>query len=182
MEQLTNQEHFIPVNITEKEINEEINLFKYIVRFSISYQLLLIVIAIITTILNFDVENMVISTAAMIGAVSFTMSRFINDNKRIPSKIEKKKLVWYSLFASWLVPIIFISPLILYSYEMTYVIEEMRKIDSWWFFGVILFLFLLNYFILQYFYGSTAKEYFNELKQEQPTKKGFSVRKRFGSQ
>jgi len=166
------------VNLCKKEINENVNLFKYIVRFCISYQLLIIVIAIIITILDFGDGNIVTSMGAIYGAVSFTMSKFIEDNERIPSEIEKKKLVWYSFFASWLVPLIAISPIILYSYGTTYIIDEMRKIESWWFAVIVLVFSLVIFYILRYSYGLMAKEYLDALKQAQPTKKSFFAKKK----
>ena len=166
------------VNLCKKEINENVNLFKYIVRFSISYQLLLILIAIITTILDFGDGNIATSMGAIFGAVSFTMSKFIKDNKRMPSEIEKKKLIWYSFFASWLVPLIAISPIVLYSYGSTYIIDEMRKLESWWFAVIVLVFSLVTFYILHYSYGLMAKEYFNALEKEQPTKKSFISKKK----
>lgn len=175
---MSNQENFVPVNIKTTDINENVKLFKYIVRFGISYQLLLIVIAIVFSVLSFDDGNIGSSFGAIIGAVSFTVSKFVKDNQRVPNDVEKKKLIWFSFFATWFVPLMVVSPFFLYSYGLTYFIAELKEIDVVWFLLIILVFAIGTFFIIQHFYGSMAKEYFKLMQKKQPAQKKWIYKKK----
>ncbi len=81
---------------------QEVSIFKYVLRFSLAYLVLILVLVLLLNILGIKLNHGA-SIVALIAAAVLTVSKFLQDNKRIPTASEKTKLVWFSFLASWLV-------------------------------------------------------------------------------
>lgn len=145
-------------------MNESINLFKYIIRFSISYVLLLIIVATIITYLGIDSGSFSTTIVATLGAVTITSSKFVKDNKRIPNEIEKQKLIWLSFYVSLLAPLIIVIPFSLFLYDMTNIMNALKEINFLVFSIIVLVVIILDFFLIKFFYNSSFKTLFKDIK------------------
>lgn len=86
-------------------MNREVDLTAYIAWFVLIYAAALIAIGTLLTVLDLDAGTSG-SIAALIAAVMVTTARFVDREKRVPTREERKKLMWLSLAASILVSLV----------------------------------------------------------------------------
>lgn len=147
------------------EKNDNVGVAKYVFKFGVYYLLALIAIAVITKLLKIDSSST--SMASVIFATMMTSRKFINENKRVPNSYEKKRLIWYSLFTIWIVPLIVFVLFLPISGEMGAIIEFLEKVNLGFLFGVILFLSAMNLLVLYFGYSWLAnKQYESLVKKE----------------
>ncbi len=148
------------------EQNVEIN--QYILKFSIAYIIGLVALAAIFYFLDLDGGSGA-SIGALIGAAMYSSGKFIEENKRIPNKVEKSKLVWLSLLLSWVVSIILVVIFVLVFdgfeglFELSNLMLELNAIVI---FGILFFVSLLHFLALYWCYGGLAKKQCEGLKKK----------------
>jgi hypothetical protein len=89
------------------------------------------------------------SMASIIFATMMTSLKFINENKRVPNSYEKKKLVWYSFAATWIVSLVLVVLLLGIS-------EDMKEVIG-------VFLSVIELLILYFGYGLLANKQYKGL-------------------
>ena len=143
----------------ERENN--IDVAKYVVRFALFYLLAVIAIAIVTILLKLDSNSG--SMVSVLVAAMMTSLKFINDNKRVPSAYEKKKLVWYSFAATWVVSLVLVVLFLSISGELGAIIDLLSKAGYGLLFGVMLFVSALEILMLYFGYGWLANKQYEGL-------------------
>lgn len=141
-------------------MEQDVNINKYIIKFSLAYFIGIIALAVILNI--FDIEhNTGASIAVLIGAAIYCVGKFIEENKRIPNKVEKSKMVWLSLIASWLISITQLI-IIMILFEGAPILVEisslMERINLIIVAGVVLLISIIYFAVLSWSYGSLAEK------------------------
>lgn len=85
-------------------MNENGNIRKYILIFSLFYSIAILVVAALT--IFFDIGGGSANFVLLMIAAGVAGGQFVQDNKRTPDKSEKIKLIGYSFLASWLISLI----------------------------------------------------------------------------
>ena len=88
-------------------MDENINIKKYIIIFSISYIFIVILLIVMEIVLGISSSGVTILIVSLSGASIFTIQIFLQQNNRIPNKLEKRKLVYSSLLIGFLIPQIY---------------------------------------------------------------------------
>lgn len=92
-------------------MEQNISINKHIAKFGAAYFIGISAMSIIFHILEID-QSSGASIAILVGAAMYTVGKFIEENRRVPNKSEKSKLVWLSLllsiFSSILILLLFI--------------------------------------------------------------------------
>jgi len=149
-------------------MDEDVNVFKYAMRFSIAYFLLLLLLAVILTLLNID-GNTGGSIGALLGAVAIVVHKFVDDNERAPNKTEKRKLVWLSYFLSLLVSGLLFSLVILLlegTSGFVFLASIFSQLGSLITIGIIIFVSFIYLMALSFGYGSLAKIHIKALQKK----------------
>ena len=81
-------------------MEQDISISKYIIRFSITFTVILITVSIIFSLLGVE-ANSSLTIIAQMSACSYVISTFIKNHKRLPTQTEKTILFWYTFLASW---------------------------------------------------------------------------------
>ena len=149
-------------------MTESIVISKYIKLFSIVYFLFLVVFGIALTLLDID-GNAGTSIGSLVASIFIAVSRFVEDNKRIPNKTEKSKLVWYSFFSSWTISLLlFLAVVLFYGGIASFEFISDISLDNLITFGVVFFVISLIYLVGIYFcYGSFAKTALKSLQKKE---------------
>ncbi|MFW5427353.1 MAG: ABZJ_00895 family protein [Methylophagaceae bacterium] len=147
---------------------ESIVISKYIKLFSIAYFLFLVVFGVALALLDID-GNAGTSIGSLVASIFIAVSRFVEDNKRIPNKTEKSKLVWYSFFSSWIISLLlFIAVVLFYGGIASFEFIPDISLDNLITFGVVFFVISLIYLAGIYFcYGSFAKTALKSLQKKE---------------
>lgn len=168
------------------ERNDNADVAKYVLRFGLFYLLAFVVIAGVTALLKIDSNSS--SMVSIFIAMMMTSLKFINDNKRVPNASEKRKLVWYSFAATWVVSfvlvVLFLSiagelgtiiklfnelglallyKLPLIPREVGATLELFHRIGFSFLFGAVLFVSALEVLMLYFGYGWYAKKQYEGL-------------------
>jgi len=154
-------------------MEQEVGIFKYVLRFGITYLVLSLLVWLLVEALNVisNIEinlylTLAVTLGALGGAAMFVVSKFFQDNKRIPTEQEKSKLVWFSFFASWLVILILFGSLIMLLPEGKKMIEDIQSDGLLFILFFILFISVFYLGLLLLSYGNSAKRKF-EIMQKQ---------------
>ncbi len=143
----------------------EVKILKYILRFSLIYLVAIILVGTILILLNID-SNSGAKIGALLAAVVMTIDKFLKDNKRIPNKQEKSKLVWGSLIASFIVSSLVVVPLLILSGEFSNIIKLISGESSKYFLAAFIFITVIYYLLLTFFYGSFSKSLYKNMKKK----------------
>ena len=149
-------------------MEQNIVIKKYIIKFSIAYAIGLVAITAIFIIFDLD-HSSGASIGALIGAAMYSVGKFIEENKRILNKIEKSKLVWFSLISSYItsivVAIIVISLLdgIQGLSEFAKLIEKLNVVIIT---GATVVVSLIYFIVLSWSYGGLAKKQYEGLQKK----------------
>jgi len=144
---------------------ESVPIKKYIIHFSVVYIVVMVVLHGILALLDLE-GNSGALLAILMGAAAYTASKFIKDNKRVPNKIEKSKLVWLSFGVSWVISIVFVVFFVALMFEkedwlaLKTLISEMSGLILW---GAVIFTSFIQWASLSYGYGSLAKKQYTAL-------------------
>ena len=146
-------------------MNTEVKLLPYIARFAIAYLIALVVVAIIMETLNIN-GGSGSSIASLIAAVSYSVSTFVKEQKRIPTPHERKWLTLLSLVASVLVSLILITAFLGFVGQLNLLIPDLvYQLGIGMMFGIILFVLGLYSLVLWFLYGSFAKIQFKSMEK-----------------
>ncbi len=110
---------------------ENINLFKYLLLFTIVS--LLTIFGLRSVDLFSDYKEVIIeSTLILVIPSLYTVFKFVQENKRIPTKSEKRKLVSFSIVLSWLIlGILVLSEIYYYDGSMqSYFLDRINYVDK----------------------------------------------------
>ena len=131
-------------------MEEKIKLKKYGIRYVILFVIVLILLTTFTIIFEFDNSGNIIASFFL--SAGFIISKFVKDNRRIPTKIEKSQLIWITISTSWIIIILFILSISFFSSESI----SFDIIKSLFLFGFVLFFTFLMFFTLSFLYGIFA--------------------------
>jgi len=147
---------------------QDVKVTQYIFKFGIIYAIGLSAISAISFVFDLDV-----GTGATIGlfvaSAIYTVSQFIQDNKRIPNKNEKSKMVWFSFLVSWVVSVcLFVATLLILDGEQGLIAlyELATELNIPIILGIFVFISLLHLAFLFYCYGGLAQKQYNSLKKK----------------
>lgn len=146
-------------------MEQDVAVSKYVVRFTLAYLFLIILLAVVETLLELD-SNSGGAIAAMVAAL-LASAKFVEEHKRIPSKSEKRRLVWYSFAASWGVSLLLFIPVVMLTGEGGELLEMLGGISPGLLLGVVLFISLLSLALISFGYGSMAKSQLKALQKKE---------------
>lgn len=154
----------------EKFLDQNVSVVKYVIRFSIAYFIFLVVLGSILALLNVD-GNTGGSIGALLGAVMVAVHKFADDYKRVPNKAEKKKLVWLSFFAAWLVSFLLFSGAILLFGGIDGLVDLAHvssQLNSLIMIGILVLVLVSIFYLiaLSISYGSLANLYIKSLRKK----------------
>lgn len=141
------------------------NLNRYIIKFSIAYIIGLVALTVVFYFFEFSL-NSGMSAAILLGAAMYAAGTFVEENKRVPTKIEKSKLVWLSLVISWTISITLSMVFLLIMGGMEVLIELLYlggEQNIVILIGALLFVSLLYFLALSWCYGGFAKKQYEAL-------------------
>jgi hypothetical protein len=141
---------------------EQIRLGKYLGIFTAVFILAVLIAMLIVYLLD---VNLGLSSGIIEFFVSsyITVMVFVRDNNRLPTREERRKLVWYSFFVSLLVVIIPLMGLLAYlgfSYGLTDLLqginEVVPKLPGLAWTGILVFTLVLSYLSMAWSYWISA--------------------------
>lgn len=149
-------------------MEKDVEVKSYIVKFGMAYTIGLIALSAIFQYFDLD-HSTGASIGVLLGAAMYAVGKFIQDNKRIPSKKEKSKMVWTSFLISWVVSILLLVAIVLILGggrglgELAQLAEELNITIIT---GSIIFVSLLYLAVLYYSYGGLAQKQYEGLKKK----------------
>jgi putative Mn2+ efflux pump MntP len=142
-----------------------IGIGKYVIRFALAYFGLLIGLGVLAVIL--DIESGAGATiVVLMGAAMVAVSKFIQDHRRVPTKEEKRKLVWFSYLASWLVSLLMFGIFIALDEQGREMMRVVTESGAPLFIGIIAFLALFYVGTLYVAYGYMANKQLEALQRK----------------
>jgi len=97
------------------------------------------------------------------GAAMAAAIKFIQEQKRPPTKSEKNTLTLLSLATSWLVSLLLAGAFLIASTEETGILETMKSINAAIIIGVIVVLSAIYMFALSLSYGYLARKQYEAM-------------------
>jgi uncharacterized membrane protein len=146
-------------------VEQNINIGKYVLRFALAHLVLLVGLGILTTLLGIE-SNSGATIGALMGAAIIAVSKFIQDNKRVPTKGEKRKLVWFSYLASWVVSLLLFAVFIITLEEGDEIMQIVIEIGAPLLLGVTAVLTLFYVGALYLAYGFMANKQLEALQKK----------------
>lgn len=149
-------------------MKQDVAITKYTIKFGVVYTIGLIVLSAIFYIFDLD-HSSGASIGVLIGAAMYAAGKFIQDNKRVPSKNEKSKMVWSSFVILWLVSVMLLLIVVLIiggNQGLTELTQLAAKLNVAIVVGVTIFVSLVYLAILYYSYGGLARKQFDGLKKK----------------
>ncbi|WP_136253400.1 ABZJ_00895 family protein [Onishia niordana] len=149
-------------------MEQDVKINKYVIKFCFAYALGLIAVSLMLYLLDID-ANSGVSVAVLIGGAVYAAGKFVENNKRIPSKQEKSKLVWLSLFSCWGLSIAssVIIVLAIAGFDgLLYIYAIVKSMNFLVIPGLFLFVSLLYFLILSWCYGGFAKRQLKNLQKK----------------
>lgn len=149
-------------------MEQNIVINKYIFKFSVTYAIGLIALTAIFNIFDLD-HSTGASIGVLIGAAMYSVGKFIEENKRIPNKAEKSKLVWLSLISSFITSII-LAVIVISVLDDAQGLAELakllEKLNVVILSGATIFVLLIYFAVLSWSYGSLAKKQYEGLQKK----------------
>jgi len=140
-------------------MDQEVDVTKYIIKFGVAYIIGLVVLLVIFGIFELD-HSSGASIGVLIGAAIYAVGKFIQENRRVPSKSEKSKLVWSSFIISWLASVLLFIIVVLIT-SGTQGLSNLSQITTQLNISIIVgaavFMSLIYLAVLYYSYGGLAK-------------------------
>jgi len=149
-------------------MEQNIVINKYIIKFNIAYAIGLVAITAIFIIFDLD-HSLGASIGILIGAAMYSVGKFIEENKRIPNKIEKSKLVWLSLISSYITSIVLAVIVILLLdgiQGLTELSKLIEKLNIVIIAGATVVVSLIYFVVLSWSYGGLAKKLYESLQKK----------------
>ena len=149
-------------------MEQDVKIRKYVIKFCCAYALGLIAVSLTLYFLNID-TNSGASVALLFGGAVYAAGKFVEDNKRIPNKQEKSKLVWLSLFSCWGLSIAssIVIVLAIAGFDgLLYIYAIFKSMNFLIILGLFMFVSLLYFLILSWCYGGFAKRQLKNLQKK----------------
>ncbi|WP_444916564.1 ABZJ_00895 family protein [Microbulbifer sp. JMSA003] len=143
-------------------MEDQVRLGKYAFRFAAIYLLLLVGMAIVLSILEID-SNSGATMGALMGSAMATAIKFVQDNKRPPTKSEKNRLALISLLASWIVSLLLMSILLLAGSPGAEILESIKSVNLMIIITIVVVLSLIYFLVLSFSYGYLAKKQYEAM-------------------
>jgi hypothetical protein len=140
--------------------NNNISVIRYIALFSAVYAGLMLLLNAFVYGFNIDIGSSA-NIAMLLGAAYGAIIKFVSDQKRMPSKSEKQKLIWGCILSSFAISLAIVAT-VLISMVSPSAWEELKdllhqiSIPVW--LGIFLLVTLLYYAVLNFIYGWGAKQ------------------------
>lgn len=148
--------------------NNNSSVVRYIALFSAIYAGLMLVLNMVVYGFDFDIGSSA-NMAILFGAAYGTVSKFVSDHKRAPSKMEKQILIWGCICSAFVVSLGIVALFLTLAGDSTawdqlsLLISQLSA--SVWL-GIFLFVTLMHYAVLYVIYSWGAKRF---AKKFQPT-------------
>jgi hypothetical protein len=149
-------------------VEQDIKVSQYIIKFCFAYALVSVAAFAILYFLDID-ANSGVSVAVLIGGAMYAAGKFLEDNKRIPNKQEKSKLVWLSLFSCWGLSIAssIVIVLAIAGFDgLLYIYAIFKSMNFLIILGLFMFVSLLYFLILSWCYGGFSKRQLKNLQKK----------------
>ncbi len=146
-------------------MEQDVLISKHIIRFSITFTIILITVSIIFSLLGIE-ANSSLTIIAQMSACSYVISIFIKNHKRLPTKTEKTILFWYTFLASWGVSIVLFLLLLLIDPTILEVLKSIQSIGLVWILGIVVFVSLLQLGVIYFSYNFLARKQFEAMQKK----------------
>ncbi|MDI4638240.1 MULTISPECIES: ABZJ_00895 family protein [Halomonadaceae] len=149
-------------------MEQDVKINKYVIKFCFAYALGSVAAFAILYFLDMD-ANSGVSAAVLIGGAVYAAGKFVEDNKRIPSKREKSRLVWLSLFSCWGLSIAssIVVVLSVAGFDgLLYIYAIFKSMNFLIVLVLFMFFSLLYFLVLSWCYGGLAKRQLKNLKKK----------------
>ena len=151
-------------------MEQNVEVKKYIVQFGVVYTIGLIALYVIFMIINLDSNSgSGASIALLFASAIYSVGKFIQDNKRVPNKNEKSKLVWITLLTAIIVSaalVVIVGVIFGGVVGLSEMFHALSTLPLSIMVGIIFFVTLLHFVILSYGYGGFASKQFDALKKK----------------
>ncbi|MGD8430151.1 MAG: ABZJ_00895 family protein [Ectothiorhodospiraceae bacterium] len=146
-------------------MEKEVPLTKYTLIFGVGYFAALVLVGVAVRI--FDIGGSAGATpGALFAGAIIVVSRFLQDNRRPPSRSEKSKLAVLSLVMAWLVSIVLAALAMLLFGDIFGIQELFQTGGAGIYFGVAAFFSFLYFVLLSFAYGPMAKKNFEAMRRK----------------
>ncbi len=149
-------------------MEQAVDIKKYLIRFGMIYTIGIVAASLLLGLLEFDGGSGV-SIAILVVAAMQTATQFILDNKRVPNKDEKSKLIWLSFLLSVLVSVGLILVVLLVLSGMEGLAEIPQLIAQFNIFVIVIpivVVSLLHVGLLHLSYGRLATKQFAAMQKK----------------
>ena len=146
-------------------MEQDVHINRYVIRFAIIYLVLLIGLGLLLGFLGTS-SGTGATVGAMMGAAGLTVSRFLDDHKRLPTASERTQLIWLSFLASWLVSLIPFSAVMMLTPDGGEVLRAVHTAGLTIFAVVIAVLSAVYLGLLSLSYGFIARNRFAALQRK----------------
>lgn len=146
-------------------MEQEVGVVKYVAKFALAFLVILLAVGVVLSLLDMN-SNAGITIAALMGAAVYAVSKFIEENRRVPVGAEKTKLVWFSFVAAWLISLIPFGVFASFTAEGAEMLKTLRTASIPLLAGVIAFLSLFHLGTLWLSYGLLARKQFEALQKK----------------
>jgi len=143
-------------------MKQAVGLNRYIVIFTIAYTIGLIALAALFYFFEFG-QNAGASIGVLIGAAMYAGGKFIQEQKRIPTKEERSKLVWQSLGITWLVSVTLLAVTVLAldgEQDWTALTKQLDGFSLGLLAGAGAIVSLVYWWVLSFSYGGLTRRQF----------------------
>ena len=147
-------------------MTKDVKVFPYVIRYTVTYTVALVLLAVFTTLTDIDSAGIGSSIAAIMLSVLAAVTKFVRDYGRVPSKRERKHLTWLSLGMNLLVSavlIVLFLGVIGQLNQLLVIFVLFSKLHIGVVFAIIIFSLAMNWIALWFSYGGLAKAQYNSL-------------------
>ena len=132
---------------------------KYVLNFSLAYLIIIISLLVVSQFIDFP--GSVSSIVSLFSAAVYASSKFVMDQKRIPSVSEKRKLVWWCLLSSVVLSTSVVLTFIIFDIGFDSFMDMigilLDQLSLWIIAISIVISLLIQYLALSYSFGSFTK-------------------------
>jgi len=145
----------------------------YILRFGITYMTGIVILSVTFIFFNLD-HSIGASIAVLMGSALLTVTKFIQNHKRVPTKREKTIFVLTSIILAWIISLLLMvfTALISGGQDAIFdLVNMVLKIGVPIIISTSIFITILYLAVLSYSYGSFANKQYESMKKKKNIKK-----------
>lgn len=139
--------------------DQEVGVLQYVVRFAVVFLVLLFGLGVLLGYLGMNSGSGVTIGALVVSAL-FAVTKFMTDNRRLPTQSERRRLVWMSFIASWFVSFIPFGVFVTLDDNGRKLLDLLVTVDVWVVAAVVVFLSMFYLGFLSLAYGYLARKQF----------------------